>query len=72
MRRGWDLPGQPIENVDELVHEGLAFEAEQKMFEINIGQVRRAAGVTPQFQRWDMSFFRLPYSDWTGISGEGT
>ena len=27
------------------------------MFEINIGQVRRAAGVTPQFQRWDMSFF---------------
>jgi hypothetical protein len=50
---------QAVENVDKLIHERLAFDAEQKMLEMVLREVRSPAGVTPKRDRGYMLFFRF-------------
>src|SRR5438552_17379645 len=41
---------QSIENIDELIDEGLTFDTEQEVLKVIIREVRSPAGVAPQFK----------------------
>jgi len=40
--------GKFVEDLDELVHEGLAFRAKQKMLEVLVREVSSPTGVAPE------------------------
>ena len=58
---GWTMlhGRQAVENVDKLIDERLAFDAEQKMLEMVLGEVCSPAGVTPKLDGGYMLFFRF-------------